>query len=172
MCTRSGSSSSFSARSNRSSSTRRPRSAARSGPASSKRLPRLLMRMPSWRSIWRRCSSNWPPSRASLRGSSGVSTTVNAGSDFCCSGNGFLCRTGNEATPQTVAQGLRDDHVDELADELGRTDEVDPALVLGAARELALTLDRRLLDENALHRADHAGADRCGLLVHERLQPL
>src|SRR5262245_56088398 len=171
-CTRSGSSSSVSARSNRSSSTRRARSAAESGPASSKRLPRLLMRMPSWRSIWRKCSSNWPPTRASRRGSSGVSTTVRDGSDFWCSGNGFLRRARNETTPQTVTHRLGDDHVDELADELGRADEIDPTLVLGAAGKLTLALDRGLLDEDPLHAADHAGTDRGGLLVDERLQPL
>src|SRR5688572_12379148 len=170
--TRSGSSSSVSARSNKSSSTRRPRSAAESGPASSKRLPRLLMRMPSWRSIWRRCSSNWPPTRASRRGSSGVRTTVSDGSAvFGASGNGLVRLAGNEATSQAVSHGFGDDDVGELADERSRADEVDPALILGAARELARVLLRLALDEDALHRADHAGADRGGLLVDERLQP-
>src|SRR5688572_1994572 len=130
------------------------------------------MRMPSCRSICRKCSSNWPPTRASRRGSSGVRTTVSDGAVFGASGNGFLRLAGNEATPQTIAHGFGDDDVGELADQRRRADEVDPALVLGAARELARALLRLALDEDALHGADHVAADRSGLLVDERLQPL
>ena len=89
---------------------------------------------------------------------------VRQATDFC-----VAC--GNETTSQAVAHGLGDDDVGELADERRRADEVDPALVLGAARELARVLLRLALDEDALHGADHAAADRGRLLVDERLQP-
>src|SRR4051794_27800031 len=173
MCTRSGSSSSVAASSNRSSSTRLPRRVASSSPTSSKRLPRLLILIASCRSIWRRCSSNWPERDASRRGSSGLRITLSECSFFAAaSGNGLLRRAREEATPQRIAQRLRDQDVGETADERGVADEVHPPVVLGAAGELARRLRRRALDEDPLHRAGHRAADRRGLLVQERLEPL
>src|SRR5882672_10705624 len=172
MCTRSASTSSFAVSSYKSSSTRRPRTTAASGPSSSNRLPRFLMAMPSARSICRKCSSNCPASDASRRGSSGCSTSAATSAPLATSGNGLLRRTGNEATPQRIALGLSDDHVDEPADEPRVAREVDPTVVLRLAGELAHVLHRRLLHQDALHRADHARADRGGLLVEQGLQPL
>src|SRR5690606_32945774 len=171
-CTRSGSSVSRSVAAKRSSRTARAFSTASAPPAISKRLPRFLMRTSSRCSMSRRCSSSWPVRFASRRWSSGTSSSSTRCAVVDASGNGLQHRPRVESSSQGVRQRLGNAHVDELADESRIACEVDPAVVLGAARDLARGLLRRPLDEHALHRAYHAAADRGRLRIDERLQAL
>jgi len=75
-----------------------------------------------------------------------------------------------QAPAQAVRARLGDDHVDEAADEGGGSGEVHPAVVGGAAGELARVLLRRPLDEHTLAGADHRQADGARLGLELRLQ--
>ena len=67
--------------------------------------------------------------------------------------------------------GLGDLDVNEVADEPGGPGEIDPAIVLGASRELGRVLARGTLDEHPLCAADHVTIARLRVLLEQRLQP-
>ena len=78
--------------------------------------------------------------------------------------------TRDDAAAQRVRSRLGDLDVGETADETRGTGEVDPAVVLGAAGELARVAPRRARHEDALHAAHQREAARTGLLVQQGLQ--
>ena len=77
-----------------------------------------------------------------------------------------------EPAAQRIRHRLGDLDVDVAVDQRGRPVEVDPAVVAGAARELAGVAARRALDQHALYGADHRSRVARGLLADQRLQPL
>src|SRR3984885_4680637 len=78
------------------------------------------------------------------------------------------------APQQTAAQRVRarfgNGDIDEALQQRWRPGEIHPAVVLGAAGELALAFLCAALDQHALHAANHAAADRQRLRVELRLQ--
>jgi hypothetical protein len=70
-----------------------------------------------------------------------------------------------------MGQRRHDDDVDVAVDERRVAGEIDDAVVVGAALELAVILDGVAGDEHALPRARHRLAAGAVLGVEQRLQP-
>src|SRR5690606_31128284 len=84
---------------------------------------------------------------------------------------GFPAGRGQPAT-QGISQCLGDHHVDELSQARAVPVEVDPAVVLRTPGKLEWVLLRAALDQDLLHTADHAFADRPRLCIDSCLQAL
>src|SRR5262245_52420414 len=80
------------------------------------------------------------------------------------------CVARGQSSTQRMRQRLSDLQVDESADQLLRSDEIDDAVVVGAGAQFVRVLARWSVDQHALARADHRLADRARLGLDSCLQ--